>query len=196
MIKSVNISLRQNPGGYWPAVDATAYIDTTAQIIGNVRIGPQVYVGPNVIIRADEADYNGDVQPIEIGPECNVQDGVIIHALAGTKVVVGQRTSLGHGCIVHGPCTIGQGCFIGFRAVVFKATLEDGVFVGASTVVHEVDLAPKSLVPPAVSILSTEHVAELVSTTSPTDCAFMEKVVTANLALTRGYNGLDRQNQM
>jgi len=31
--------------------------------------------------------------------------------------------------------------------------------------------------------------------TSPADCKFMEKIVTANLALTKGYLRLNRQEQ-
>ena len=115
MRNNSNISLRLNHMGDWPQVDPSAYIDPTAQLIGKVRIGPRVYVGPNAVIRADEADSSLRVSPIEIGSECNVQDGVIIHALSGSKVMVGRRSSLGHGCIVHGPCTLGKRCFIGFR---------------------------------------------------------------------------------
>ena len=182
-----NIFLRPNPNGDWPQVDLTAYIDPSAQIIGKIDIGAKVFVGPNAVVRADETDDDGNVSPIEIGPECNVQDGVIIHALGGTKVTVGQQTSLGHGCIIHGPCTLGEGCFVGFGAKVFNATIGDEVYIGTGAVVHGVELAAKSLVPPAVPILSQDHVIKLVSTTSPTECKFMEKVVAANMALAEGY---------
>ncbi len=46
-----------------------------------------------------------------------------------------------------------------------------------------------------VSVLCQEHVIKFVSTTSPTKCKFMEKVVTANMALAEGYNRLDRSDQ-
>ena len=188
-------SIRPNPHGDWPQVDSTAYVDLTAQIIGNVCIGPHVYIGPNAVIRADEPDDKGEVLPIEIGAECNVQDGVIIHALGGTQVTVGQRTSLAHGCIIHGPCTIGQGCFIGFRAVIYNATLEDGAFIDAGAVVQGVDLVANSFVPATVAVLSREDVVRLVSTTSPANCEFMGKIVNANLAIAKGYLRLDRQEQ-
>ena len=183
MAESLITSIRPNPNGDRPQVDPTAYINPTAQIIGNVHIGPDVFIGPNAVVRADETDPKGRVQPIEIRSECNVQDGVIIHALGGTHVTVGQRTSLAHGCIVHGPCTIGEGCFIGFRAVVYKASLGDGTFVSTGAVVQGVDLATNSFVPAAVAVLSREDVVRLVSTTSPANCEFMEKVVNANLVL-------------
>ena len=120
-----------------------------------------------------------------------------IHALAGTQVTVGPRTSLAHACIIHGPCIIGQACFIGFRAVVYKAELGNGVFVNAGTVIQGVDLVKNSLVPPGtVAVSSREDVVKLVSTTSPADCEFMENVVNANVALTKGYLRLDRQEQI
>lgn len=190
-----HISLRPNPFGNWPKVHPTAYIDPTAQIIGAAHIGSRVYVGPGAVVRADEADAQGKVAPIQVGPECNIQDGVIIHAIGGTRVTIGCRTSLGHGCILHGPCTLGEGCFIGFGARVFDAMLGDGVYVGTGAVVQGVELAEKSLVPPAVAILSQDHVIRFVGTTSPTERVFMEKVAASNLALVQGYNCLNRSGQ-
>ena len=180
--------MRPNPNGDKPEVDPTAYIDPMALVIGNVHIGARVYVGPNSVIRADESDDKGQVQPIEIGAGCNIQDGVIVHALGGTGVMIGRRTSLAHGCIIHGPCTIGQGCFVGFRAVVYNATLENGVFVGTGAVVQGVDLVENAFVPAGAAILSGEDIEKSVSTTGSADREFMEKVIKANLLLAKGYN--------
>ncbi|MHC5061310.1 MAG: LbetaH domain-containing protein [Planctomycetota bacterium] len=187
MTKKTVFSLRPNPNGDRPRADRTAYIDPTAQIIGNVHIGARVYVGPNAVVRADEPDDKGQVQPINIGSESNVQDGVIIHAHGGSQVTIGQRTSLAHGCIIHGPCNIGQGCFIGFRAVVYKAVLGDGVFINAGAVIQGVDLTADALVPGGVSLLCAEDAKRQVTKTRATDSELMEKIVTANLALTKGY---------
>ena len=190
MTKKPAISLRPNPNGDWPLVDSTAYVDPTAQIIGNVHVGPRVYIGPNAVVRADEADSRGNVMPIEVAPECNLQDGVIIHALAGTQVTIGQRTSLAHGCIIHGPCIIGECCFVGFRAVVFNAALGDRVFLDTSAVVQGVDLPANTLVPPGVVVLSEEDAAKQVRTISQADMRFREDVVSANRALADGYGRL------
>lgn len=187
------VCIRPNPNGDWPRIDSTAYIDPKAQVIGNVHIGAHVYIGPNAVVRADETDSRGEVMPIEIASECNIQDGVIIHALGGTQVTIGQRTSLAHGCIIHGPCNLGQGCFIGFRAVIYNATLGDGVFVGTSAVVQGIDLATNALVPASAAVLSREDVTRLVSATSRPDCEFMERIATANIALAQGYIRLGEQ---
>ena len=131
MNTALNRRIRPNPFGDWPEVPPTAYIDPTAQVIGHVKIGQYVFVGPNAVIRADEQDDSGHVCPIIVEDECNVQDGVIIHALAGTEVTIGQRTSLAHGAIVHGPCRIDEDSFIGFGAVVFIIANSIFIFISA-----------------------------------------------------------------
>jgi len=179
-------NLRPNPSGDWPEVDPTAYIDPSAQIIGNVRIGHRVFVGPNAVIRADESDDTGTVGPIIIGLECNVQDGVIIHALAGSRINIGQRTSLAHGSIIHGPCTLGENCFVGFRAVLFDSNIAKGVFIGHGTVVCHVSLPEQCLIPPGVSIQTSEDIATL-SGVIQAEKKFMEKVLATNVNLAEKY---------
>jgi carbonic anhydrase/acetyltransferase-like protein (isoleucine patch superfamily) len=187
MAENLKTSIRTNPNGDKPQVDTTAYIDPTAQVIGNVHIGARVYVGPNAVIRTDECDDKGQVQPVEIEAECNVQDGVTIHALGGTRVTIGRRTSLAHGCIIHGPCSVGQECFVGFRSVVYNAALENGVFISTGAVVQGVDLVENAFVPVGIAVLSGKDAGELVETSSA-DREFMKKVINANLLLAKGYN--------
>jgi len=179
-------TVRLNPSGDKPWVASTSYIDPTAQIIGKVRIGPRVFVGPNAVIRADEADASGTVAPIEIGADCNVQDGVIVHALAGTEVKIGRRTSMAHGSIIHGPCVMQADCFVGFRAVLFDVELAEGVFIGAGATVCHVQLPAHRLVPEGTVIRSSEEAATL-NETGPAERAFMKKVISANLHLAAGY---------
>jgi carbonic anhydrase/acetyltransferase-like protein (isoleucine patch superfamily) len=188
MNKSVNSSLRPNSAGDWPQVDPTACIDPTAQIIGNVHIGPDVFIGPYAVIRADEADTEGRVHPVTIEAQCNVQDGVIIHALGGTCVTIGHRTSLSHGCTIHGPCSVGKGCFIGFRSVLYDTVLGDGVFIGTGAIVQGVRLESNSFVSPAGRVLCQEHVILSVGLTGSIERQFMNRVIAANLILVKGYN--------
>ena len=177
--------MRPNPSGDWPEVHPEAYIDPTAQVIGRVRIGPGVFVGPNAVIRADEPDADGEVQPITVAAECNIQDGVIIHALAGAPVTIGPRTSISHGAIVHGPCSIGERCFVGFGAVVFRAEVGPGVFIGPRAVVEGVDIPPDTSIP-AATCPSQDELATFRKT-EPDQREFMEKVVQTNLKLAEGY---------
>jgi len=193
-MKNVSFALHPNPAGDVPQVDPTAYVAPTAQIIGRIRIGPGTFVGPVAVLRADEADVDGMVHPILIGPDSNVQDGVIVHALKGTCVVVGRASSLSHGAIVHGPAQIGTGCFIGFRAVVFNAVLGNGVYVGSSAVVQNVQLAADTLVPPGHVVL-TQDQADALGKTGAQERLFMQGVVTANAGLTTGYKQPDLERK-
>ena len=178
-------NVRANPNGDLPEIDPTAYIDPSAQLIGAVRIGPRVYVGPNAIIRADELSPDGDVKPIIIEAECNIQDGVIIHALADASVTVGKRTSISHGAILHGPCSLGEGCFVGFGAVVFRADVGPGVFLAARAVVEGVDLSADTAVP--TSVISSQDQAAQLGSVEPNHREFMQKIIQANLKLAEGY---------
>jgi carbonic anhydrase/acetyltransferase-like protein (isoleucine patch superfamily) len=178
-------NIRPNPRGDWPQIDKSAYVDLSAQVIGLVRIGPRVFIGPNVVIRADEVDKDGQVKPIVIEALCNVQDGVIIHALAGTEVTIGQLTSLAHGAIVHGPCSVGERCFVGFGAVLFKTKVGTGVFIGPRAVVQEA-IVPANKCTPPCAFICQDQVSQLRQTT-PQQRGFMEEVTKTNLRLVEGY---------
>jgi carbonic anhydrase/acetyltransferase-like protein (isoleucine patch superfamily) len=179
------INVRPNPAGDWPSVDPSAYVDPAALIVGRVEVGQRVFVGPNAVLRADEVGPDGCVAPIVLEAECNVQDGVIIHALGGTGVTAGRRASLSHGCIIHGPCKLGAGCFVGFGAVVFRACVGAGAFIGPRAVVQGVDLPGEVYAAPS-SVVSAETTAALRATT-PEERQFMEGVALANLRLVTGY---------
>lgn len=59
--------LRPNPRGDFPVVAAIAFVDPTAILCGHVIVEGDVFIGPYAVIRADEADENGHVEPIRIG---------------------------------------------------------------------------------------------------------------------------------
>ena len=88
--------IRKNPSGHLPVIDESAYIDKTAIICGKVIIKENVFVGPYVVIRADEVDESGDMEPIIIGANSNIQDGVVIHSKSGAPVVIGEYSSIAH----------------------------------------------------------------------------------------------------
>ncbi len=177
--------LQPAPTGHLPMVDAAAWLHPTAQLIGNVRVGADVLVCANAILRADET-LNGEVSPVEIGPGTNVQDGVIIHALAGTSAIVGAGCSLAHGCKVHGPCTVSDGGFVGFGAVVFKSDLGEGVMVSAGAVVQDVTLPAGVFVPPGAAITTQEQVDGLRKV-SDDERSLLDAIAAENQELLAGY---------
>ena len=170
-----------NPSGDYPNVEDTSYIHPTAVIIGKVRVGKKVFIGPGAIIRADEPGSS-----IVVQDNCNVQDRVIIHALEDGTVEIEENTSLAHGCIVHGPCKIGKGCFIGFGSVVFKSELGENVFIKHLSVVEGVNIPSKKVVEFGQSINAGWQVQGLKSTDDELE-NFSKNVVKANLSLVKGY---------
>ncbi len=99
------------------------FLSSSAEIIGDVKIGNRSSIWYNVVIR-------GDVMPIRIGNEVNVQDGTVMH---GTHqqfgVTLEDRVTIGHSVVLHG-CHVGRESLIGMGSIVM-----DGVKVGARCLV-------------------------------------------------------------
>lgn len=174
--------IHTNHAGQAPKIDQTAYIHSSAVIIGNVQIGAKVFVGPNAVIRADEPCAVGKVETIVIESEVNIQDGVIIHALGGSTVRIGKGASLAHGSVVHGPCDVGENCFIGFKSVVFNATLGCGVVIQHQALVEGVTF-PECLHLPSMTAVLTEEDIRSLSPVSLELAAFADKVRRTNTFL-------------
>ena len=184
-----NMKYHSKISGDTPQVHPSAFVDPTARLIGNVEIGPNVYIGPNVVIRADERDHNSSVKPIVIGENTTVQDGVVIHTHAGHSVHIGKNCCLTHSCLVHGPCEIGDGCFIGFKSIVYMSTLGEGAFVHAGCVVQNVEIAPDLMVPAGLAITSDSQLSSLTAVDAD-EVEPIRKVAQVNIHQINGYNNM------
>tara|TARA_R110001592_G_scaffold363391_1_gene687053 strand:- start:12096 stop:12656 length:561 start_codon:yes stop_codon:yes gene_type:complete len=181
--------LRKNPSGNMPTVAESAFVDPTAIICGKVVIEDNVFIGPYAVIRADEVDATGEMEPIIIRRDSNIQDGVVIHSKSGAAVVVGERTSIAHRSIIHGPCEVGNDVFIGFNSVVFRAKIGNGCVVRHNCVIDGLDLPEKFHVPPMTNIgpgFNLESIAKV----PPEYSTFSESVISANHTLVQGYKRL------
>jgi carbonic anhydrase/acetyltransferase-like protein (isoleucine patch superfamily) len=174
--------IEPNFAGDYPVVSSRAYVHSTAIVIGKVFLADGVFVGPRAVVRADEPGPDGTVEPVVVGPCSNVQDGVVIHALRGTGVEIGPRSSIAHAAVVHGPCKIGKNCFVGFNSVVFRATLGDGVVVMHQALVEGVTVPGGVLVPSLTAARSIADVQKL--TPVPPDLIeFARSVIETNVAM-------------
>lgn len=171
-----------------PRVSPNAFVDDTAVLIGEVVVEDDVLILPYAVLRADEG------APIYVGAGTNVQDGVIVHALLGSEVRIGRRCALAHAGVVHGPCTIEDGCFVGFRAVVFRARVGAGCFIGHGAVVAEVELPPGSLVPVGAVVDSAEAVSRLQPVTQ-VQLDLLSEVLKVNAELLTGYKTIGNSNR-
>lgn len=184
--------IRKNPSGHLPLIAGSAFVDRTAIVCGKVIIGDNVFVGPYAVIRADETDAHGEMEPIRIGDNSNIQDGVVIHSKAGGPVEVGAHTSIAHRSIVHGPCRVGDRVFIGFNSVLFNCAVGDGCVVRHNAVVDGCDLPPGFYVPSTARIGPTTDLTTIARVT-PQESEFSEDVLRANADLVRGYKLLQNE---
>ncbi|MEO8450151.1 MAG: carbonic anhydrase [Gemmatimonadota bacterium] len=156
-----------------PTISPVAFVDGYASVIGSVHLGALVYVAPFASIRGDEG------QPIEIGEGTNIQDGAVVHALETTQggaavanrtytvagkeyaVYIGKRVSLAHQSLVHGPARIDDNVFVGMQAMVFKASIGEGVVIEPGAKVIGVNVAAGRYVP-AGQTVTTQKAADLL----------------------------------
>ena len=184
-----------------PQIDATAYVHPLGAVIGNAIIGKRVMVSPFASVRGDEG------QPLFVGDEANVQDGVIIHALEteqdgepieknqvevdGKKyaVHVGKRVSLAHQVQIHGPSLVGDDTFVGMQSLVFKSRVGSGCVIEPGCIVMGVTVADGRYVP-AGTVLKSQADADKLPEITP-DYPFKDLnkgVVHVNTHLADGYN--------
>ena len=176
--------IKSNPYGDYPRVHKDAYVDESALIIGKVRIGKNVFIAPGAVIRADEPGSS-----IIIKANSNIQDRVVVHALAKSKVIINEGVSLSHGCIVHGPSEIGKDCFVGFGSVVFRARLGAGVAIKHLAVVEGVKI-PRNRLVESGKIAGNQEGLKALGFVDKQMRVFIKKVVKANLKLVKGYKHL------
>ena len=185
-----------------PVIAKSSFVHDLASVIGDVKLGERVYVAPAASIRGDEG------QPIYVGNESNVQDGVVIHGLetmeegkaveknqvevGGKKysVYIGDRVSMAHQSQVHGPALVGNDVFIGMQALVFKATVGDGTVLEPGAKLVGVKVGSGKYVP-AGSVITKQADADALPAITGT-YAFKDlnkAVVHVNTQFADGYNG-------
>ena len=156
---------------YDPVIDPTAYVHPLGAVIGNVTVGKNVFVAPFASVRGDEG------QPLHVGDDSNVQDGVVIHALEteehgkpveknlvqvdGKKyaVYVGNRVSLAHQVQIHGPAVVLDDSFIGMKVLVFRANVGRNCVVEPGCILISVSV-PDGRYVPAGTVLRDQAVAD------------------------------------
>lgn len=123
-----------------PSVDPSAFIAPTAVVMGDVTLGARASVWYASVLR-------GDMAPITIGADTNIQDGTIIHVDEGVPCTIGERVGVGHRVILHG-CTVEDDSLIGMGSILLNhVRIGRGSVVAAGAVVPEgVDVPPGSLV--------------------------------------------------
>lgn len=121
-------------------IHPTAFIAPTAAVMGDVTIAAEASVWYGAVLR-------GDMAPIRIGEQTNLQDGTIVHVDEDLPCIVGARVGVGHRVILHG-CTVEDECLIGMGSVLLNdVRIGRGSVVAAGAVIPEgMRIPPGSLV--------------------------------------------------
>ena len=184
--------IRKNPSGDLPVIHESSYVDNTAILCGKIFVEENVFIGPYAVIRADEVDEEGKMEPIIIGANSNIQDGVVIHSKAGGLVKIGSNTSIAHRSIVHGPCIVGENVFIGFNSVLFDCVVGNGSVVRHNSVVEHCEVPDNFHIPSTTNIHSNQELHK-IEQVSPQANDFSESVLKANHELVKGYKKLQNE---
>lgn len=114
-----------------PRIGSGCFVAPDAWLIGEVEIGDRVSIFFGAVLR-------GDILPIRVGSETNLQEHVMVHTTGGrAPAVIGSQVTVGHRAIVHG-CRVGDRCLIGMGSIVLdEAVLEDECLIGAGAVIPE-----------------------------------------------------------
>lgn len=120
-------------------IHPTAFIAPGAVVLGDVSLGRDSSVWYHTVIR-------GDMAPITVGDETNIQDLSMVHVDEGVPCTIGSRVGVGHRAILHG-CLVEDECMVGMGAIVLNhARIGAGSVIGAGALVPEgMDVPPGSL---------------------------------------------------
>ena len=117
--------------GFAPQIDPSCFIAPNTSIIGDVQIEAKSSVWFGCVLR-------GDVMPIKIGKEVNIQDNSVLHGtFQKCGVIIHDRVTIGHSVILHG-CEIGFQSLIGMGSIIMdQAKIPAHCIVGAGSLVTE-----------------------------------------------------------
>lgn len=117
-------------GGRAPGFGDSVWIAPDATVIGDVSLGANVGIWFGAVLR-------GDLEPIVIGEDSNLQEHTIVHTDPGFPVTVGRGCTIGHRALLHG-CTVGDNSLIGMGAIILNgARIGNNCLVGAGALITE-----------------------------------------------------------
>lgn len=104
------------------------FIHKRAYVAGDVTLGDGANIWCGACIR-------GDIAPVVIGANTNVQDNATIHVGYNAPAILGDNVTVGHNAVVHG-ATIGNDVLVGMGAIILDgAKIGEGCIVGAGTLI-------------------------------------------------------------
>jgi len=113
-----------------PDIHPEAFVASNATVVGRVTVEREASIWYGCVVR-------GDIEPISIGEQSNIQDLTVIHIDPGLPTRIGARVGVGHRCILHG-CVIEDESLVGMGSIVLSgAVVETGSVIAAGSLVTE-----------------------------------------------------------
>ena len=121
-------------------ISPSAKIFEGAIVKGDVTLKENVGIWYNAVVR-------GDIAPIIIGANSNVQECSSLHVDHDFPLIIGEYVTVGHGAILHG-CSVGDNTIIGMGSIVLNgAKIGKNCIVGAGAlVIGNTEIPDNSLV--------------------------------------------------
>ena len=139
-----------------PRIGNSVYIAPTAVIVGDVDIRDGASIWYGAVLR-------GDMAPIFVGENSNVQDNCTVHTDYGKPAHIGKHVTIGHNCVVHG-CYIEDYCLIGMGSLLLnECRVLTGSMVAAGSLLKEGQIiGPFQLVAGAPATFRKEFPHEII----------------------------------
>jgi len=141
-----------------PNIKKANFVADSADIIGNVTAEENSSIWYNCTLR-------GDIAPIRIGKNSNVQDNSVIHVNHDIGTIIGDNVTIGHRVLLHA-CTVEDGCLIGMGAIILDNSVigKESIVGAGSLVTKGKKFPPRSLIlgspAKAIRTLTKEEVEE------------------------------------
>lgn len=116
------------------------FLASTAVVTGDVTVAAGVNIWYGAVVR-------GDVAPIVLSENVNLQDGVIVHCDYGFPQVVEAGVVVGHAAVLHG-VRVGEHTLIGIGAKLLS-----GTDIGPECVIAAGAVLPPGLIVPPRSVV-------------------------------------------
>ena len=120
-----------------PVLHKDSWVASNAVLIGRVILEKNANVWFNAVLR-------GDIEPITIGENSNVQDGSVFHTDPGCPLTLGKNVTVGHMVMLHG-CEIDDNTLIGIGSTILNKTkIGKNCIIGANTLIPENKIIPSN----------------------------------------------------
>lgn len=132
MLSNAEPLMHRMPGGWYKASNAI--------VVDQVTVGANSNIWFGCVLR-------GDIAPIIIGENTNIQDLACVHVDPERPVHIGNNVSVAHHALIHGD-HVGDDTLVAMHAVLMGGTtVGEGCIIGAGAIVTEgKTIPPRSLV--------------------------------------------------